>query len=210
MQSPPLPEEIRIRTGMLGQLNAVSAQSKPLWASELVAALECSLFEGEDEDLIPPECEDYIADVSGEPADPRLETEPFQTAQELYKSLFGEFDPMIDALQRASDAYRTTQPAPLTGAGFREFVEAEAEHTDALDYLNRLARLDENLKRLSESIGAQTGDLDDFFVLLVDDVTPVGLSPEELRNAIESGQPLVTTQLSASDGLPLSLRKATH
>ena len=44
-------------------------------------------------------------------------------------------------------------------------VEAEAEHGDALDYLNRLGKLDANLKRLSESIGAQTGDLDDFFEL---------------------------------------------
>ena len=64
-------------------------------------------------------------------------------------------------MQRSAANFVTRYGSWAAVAGASEGLGAE--YADALDYLNRLAQLDSNLKRLSESIGAQTGDLDDFF-----------------------------------------------
>jgi hypothetical protein len=67
---------------------------------------------------------------------------------------------------------------------------------------------------VSEEVESGTGELEEWRDLLVDDVTPVGLSPEELNEAIEAGsgtgQGEAEGRLFASDGLPRSLRSATR
>jgi hypothetical protein len=98
---PVIIEEITMRTGVLGQLASISAKSRPIWESEAVRAIECSIFEDEDPELIPPDCQQYIA-AAGEVVDPRLELESVQAARESYRSLFSEADEMRDVLQSAA------------------------------------------------------------------------------------------------------------
>ena len=92
----------------------------------------------------------------------------------------------------------------MDGKGYRAYCLGDAQHHDALDYLNQLGELSLNLTALQESVNTQTGDLDEFFEFLVDDITPNGMSPDELMEAIELAPPS-TASLLAMD-LPRSLR----
>jgi hypothetical protein len=209
-RQPPVFEEISMRTGALGALAAVSAKQRPIWESEAVRAIECSIFEDEDPELIPPDCQQYIA-TAGEVVDPRLELESVQAARDSYRSLFAEADEMRDVLQGAADDYRTEAgTGAVSGKGFREFLEREQAHLAALGYLGRLADLFRHVRSVSEEVESGSGELEEWRDLLVDDVTPVGLSPEELNQAIEAGfgdqQGELEGRLLASDGLPRSLR----
>jgi hypothetical protein len=185
----------------------VAAAAKPLWASEVVTYLECSLFEGEDPELVPPECQDILAKEAEGASDPRLGTETAKTAAELYRELFREADPMREALQQAWDDYRPTAPADdLSGAGFRRFVEQQSTYLDALGYLTRLNAL---FRTVDQMGGGASGELDEWRDVLLDDVAPVGMSPEELKDAIGAGEGEIQASggnLFASDHLPLDLR----
>jgi hypothetical protein len=214
-QVPPLPEEVTMSSSMLTQLNQVGARSKPLWESELVAFIECSTFveeeKGEEaaakraEQEIPEECLEFVEEqVAAGGADPRFELEPLKAAEEIYQELADDVDAVLESLQAAADDYRRASRGQVTGAGFRAFVEKSADHQAALTYLDRLASLNANLEQLSQSVGTQTGDLAAWFDVLIDDVTPVGMSPEELKDALGRGPQRVS--LAASD-LPRSLRR---
>jgi hypothetical protein len=209
---PQILEELTWGIGVMSQLNQAAVSAKPLWGSEVTSYLACSIFEEEDPDLIPPECEQYAA----EDLDPRLETETIQGAKVSYRALVREEEKVIDSLQRGADAYRAAVPArEVSGKGFRAFLAADADSLEALGYLNRLTDLSGKLGLVATQgvKDASASELRDFFDLLVDDVTPNGLSPEELKSAIDAGGDLTLEQagkLFASDGLPTSARTAVR
>lgn len=209
-QSPPTPDELFNMTGgMLSSLNQVGAKTKPLWESELVSFIECSIFDEEDleemGDQVPEECRDFVAEEAE--SDPRFDLEPAVKAREGYAKLYGEVEDLRDSLQGAADGYmRTAQSSgrPVTGQGFRAYVATQPTHRKALDYLNQLGELSANVNQLSQSVDTQTGDLEVWFEVLVDDVTPVGMSPDEMMDAIDLSPP-ATASLAATD-VPRSLR----
>jgi filamentous hemagglutinin family protein len=209
-QSPPTPDELFNMTGgMLSSLNQVGAKTKPLWESELVSFIECSIFDEEDlkemGDQVPEECRDFVAEQAE--TDPRFDVEPAVKAREGYAKLYGEVEDLRSSLQSAADGYmRTAQRAgrPVTGQGFRAYVATQPSQRKALDYLNQLGELSANVKQLSQSVDTQTGDLEVWFEVLVDDVTPLGLSPDEMMDAIDLSPP-ATASLAATD-VPRSLR----
>ncbi|MCI0633911.1 MAG: hypothetical protein L0206_08370, partial [Actinobacteria bacterium] len=203
-------EETTIRPGGLRRLNEVGAQEKPLWASEVQSFLQCSLFEDVEREEVPEECQQYLPGATGELADPRLQTEPAQVAQEAFQSLYQEVNDTRDTLQRAADDWRArTPPSELSGRGFRAFVAQDPRHRDALGYLDRFAELFRNIEKLAgdETAAAELGE---WRALLIDDVTPNGMSPAELEEAIEASTSETASRASdwlvASDDLPRSLR----
>jgi hypothetical protein len=208
---PPLPEEVTLRTSLLSQVNQVAARTRPIWESEAVRAIECVIFEGEAREEIPEECLDFVAVEEGEEVDPRLQLESVQDARQIYKRLFDEEDLIVDALQGAANAYRDAVSAgSVTGKGFRAFLEREEGYAAALDYLNQFAVLFRVYDELDRDVESGSGELEAQREDLVALFAPVGLSPAEFSDAIESGpgsgQGEAAGKLLASDGLPRSLR----
>jgi hypothetical protein len=206
---PPIPEEITMGGGLLRQLNEAAQNAKPVWGSEVVAVLTCSLYEGEDPDLIPAECRD-IVESGGEEADPRFQTEPMVEARRLYQQLYADVDPLLDALQDAADAYLASAPSgDISGEAFRQFVERSPELDQAHGYLQQLSTLFSLLDEAMRSGGGEAGGVEDLRAGLLDDIAPTGMSPEELDAAIKATPPLPRTAgrttLAATDGIAPAL-----
>jgi hypothetical protein len=207
-QVPPIPEEVTLSGGLLSELNQAARRSKPVWGSEVAVLLTCSLYEGEALDTIPAECQEY---AKREAEDPRLQTEPIVEARKLYQQLYQDVDPMLDALQDAADAYLESAPSgPISGEAFRQFLERSPEQDAALGYLRHLRTLFDLLDEATATDGdtSGVGELRD---QLLDDITPAGMSPAELNDAIEATPPTPRqakgeSELAAMDGVPLAAR----
>jgi hypothetical protein len=199
----PVPEEVTLRAGALGGLNQLAVSSRPLWASEVISALECALFEDEDPELVPAECQEFLQQAS---SDPRLQTEEAKLALQERRRLDDDFRKMQDALQEAAQDYLASVPEDaVSGEGFRQFVAERSQHLEALGYLSRLEAFFRNVDAMGGESGTQ--ELEDWRLLFLEDLAPVGLSPEELDDAIRAGDEgrgprRAELQRYAADSLP--------
>jgi hypothetical protein len=204
---PILIEEITLGAEFFAKLIDQAKGGKPLWASEIVEFLECGLFEGADAADIPPECREYLAKAPNT----RLDTEGAKRAKENLQAIYDESDAIYSAFQKAASGYLAqTPPGTASGAGFRSFVERSPEQAQARSYLQRIGELFEAVNEISPE-QADAAELEQWRILLLQDVTPSGLSAEELEDAIGAGRgPTAPTArrllLISGDGIPVSMR----
>jgi len=145
------------------------------------------MFEGEDPEVIPEECLNFVAIEEGQEVDSRLGLEPLQKARKIYRVLFEQEDEVIDSLQRAANAYTASVRAlAVSGKGFRQFVERNEDYVTAVGYLNQFAALFGAYDELSGEVESGVGELAEQRADLVDLFGPVGLSAEEFNSAIEA------------------------
>lgn len=144
--------------------------------------------------------------------DPRVELATVQKAREFYRKLIDEKDEIMDSLQRSANAYRASVPADsVTGEGFRAFLGRDRRHRKSQRYLHQFAELFHALEDVARDAEGDSDDLRALRAEIADVFAPVGLSPEEFTEAIESGSGIETSgkggPLRASDGLPRSTQR---
>ncbi|MGH0034588.1 MAG: filamentous hemagglutinin N-terminal domain-containing protein [Myxococcota bacterium] len=172
------------QTLLLQSLNEVAVSAKPLWASEVVAFLECGLFDADDPDL-PPECEGFVMEETGESDDERYQSASAQAALETYRFIFSQVDDIRDVFEDAAGDYQAaTGDQAIEGPAFREFLEEDPDsHRAALDYMEKLASLFNQM----ESMGLEGEDFVEARTLLLDEVAPTDMDALEFDDALRSG-----------------------
>jgi hypothetical protein len=163
-----------------GAQKTVPQCQPPPWPGEVIEFLECSLFDGEDPDMVPVRCQQFAAQNQG---DGRFQTDEAVAAKSLYLQFYGEGDQLRASLREAADAYRGATPTgEFSGAGYRAYVDGNDEFASAQVYL---AQLTSFYVLLDEIVGG--AEVQDWQEALLDELTPAGLSPAELDEAIRSG-----------------------
>ncbi len=90
---------------------------------------------------------------------------------------------MRSALQRAVNDFRTQRPTtPITGEALRAFLESDFVFADALVYLNKLARLLDEIEQLNLS-EREPGDTR---LVLLEKLQLMGIDIHELDGAIRA------------------------
>ncbi len=100
-----------------------------------------------------------------------------------YRELFLQPEPMRRALQRAVNDFRSQRPTtPMTGEALRGFLESDFAFADALVYLNKLARLLDEIEQLNLS-EREPGDTR---LVLLEKLRLMGINVHVLDGAIRA------------------------
>jgi hypothetical protein len=171
------------QTSLLRSLNEVAVSAKPLWASEVVAFLECGLFDEDDPDL-PAECEDFFEDEQGAGDDQRYKSASAKAALETYRFIFSQVDDIRDVFEAAASDYTAASGnSEIEGPVFREYLESTPDaHGAALDYMSRLSALFSQM----EEMGLGGDDFVEARQLLIDEVAPPGMDTLDFDDALRS------------------------
>ena len=126
----------RNRWASKGAKKTVPQCKPPPWTGEVIEFLECSLFDGEDPDLVPVRCQQFAAENQG---DGRFQTGSAVAAKSLYLQFYSEGDQLRASLRDAADAYRGATPTgEFSGAGYRAYVDGNDDVASVQVYLAQL------------------------------------------------------------------------